>query len=206
MRRPRGPAQLALALVALALAVGVVAALVVTRDGDQNAAPTTGQWAPISVKRPELPVIGGGLPVDLDPRVRRNDLTSTLSILPGERRYRITVSNVSSLGAINSFQWYPPRGVQIVEVIGSSEGNCAAAGRTGFGGHQFPTLILYPNILCDGLDMKVPSCTCLVDGGAVSISFVTDKELGGGGDLRVRNATLSFDKVPTYINSEGVPE
>ena len=206
MRRPRGPAQLALALVALALAVGVVAALVVTRDGDQNAAPTTGQWAPISVKRPELPVIGGGLPVDLDPRVRRNDLTSTLSILPGERRYRITVSNVSSLGAINSFQWYPPHGVQIVKVIGSSEGNCAAAGRAGFGGHQFPTLILYPNILCDGLDMKVPSCTCLVDGGAVSISFVTDKELGGGGDLRVRNATLSFDKVPTYINSEGVPE
>ena len=43
MRRPRGLAQLACALVACVVAVGVIAAVIVTKDGDESAAPTTGR-------------------------------------------------------------------------------------------------------------------------------------------------------------------
>src|SRR5262245_22793073 len=204
MRRPRGHAKLASALVVCVVAVGgVIAALVVGHE-DTARVPTTGQWAPISVTRPKLPVIGGGIPVDIDPMVHRNDLNTTLAVLPGTRRYRITISNASNLGAINSFQWYPPTGVHIVELIGSSEGHCTLTGLTGFGGNQFSTLVLYPNVLCDKLNLEPPSCTCQGDGGAVTISFVTDKDYtGGAGDLRMRAATLAFDRVPAYLTPGG---
>jgi hypothetical protein len=187
---------------------GVIAAIVITQDGNGSKAlayqstaiaPTTGSWAPIAVSRPKVPVIAGGIPVDIDPMVKRTDFSTTLFPLPGTHRYRMTVFNTSNLGAITSFQWYPPTGVRIVKLIRSSEGRCTSTGLTGFGGNQFPSLVLYPNILCDQLDLKPPSCTCLGDGGAVTISFVTDKDIAvDGGDIRVRAATLSFDRIPVY--------
>jgi hypothetical protein len=195
----RGHAKLSGVLVACAVAVGgVIAALVITRDGHESTtARTTGSWAPITVARPSVPVIAGGIPVDIEPPVVRTDLASTLAFLPGTHRYRITISNTSNLGAINSFQWYPPTGIHIVKVVGSTEGRCTATGVKGFGGNQFPTVVLYPNILCDKLDLKPPSCTCQGDGGAMTITFVTDKDLGGSlGDARVRTASLSFDRIP----------
>jgi hypothetical protein len=195
----RGHAKLSGVLVACAMAVGgVIAALVITRDGHESTtARTTGSWAPITVARPSVPVIAGGIPVDIEPPVVRTDLASTLAFLPGTHRYRITISNTSNLGAINSFQWYPPTGIHIVKVVGSTEGRCTATGVKGFGGNQFPTVVLYPNILCDKLDLKPPSCTCQGDGGAMTITFVTDKDLGGSlGDARVRTASLSFDRIP----------
>jgi hypothetical protein len=126
MRRLRGRAGV---LVACAVAVlGVIAALIITKDGQKTTAlRTTGLWAPITVKRPSVPVIGGGIPVDVDPLIERRDFSTTLAPLPGTHRYRITISNASSLGAINSFQWYPPTGVHIVKVVGSTEG--APSGR-----------------------------------------------------------------------------
>ena len=69
-------------------------------------------------------MIGGGIPVDIDPSTSRSDFSTTLFPL-GARRYRMTIFNTSSLGAINSLQWYPPTGVRIVKLLGSSE---AAAG------------------------------------------------------------------------------
>ena len=74
--------------------------------------------------------------------VDRDDFGTTLAPLPGTHRYRITISNTSNLGAINSFQWYPPTGVHIVKVLGSTEGHCTLTGLTGFGGNQFPTVVL----------------------------------------------------------------
>jgi hypothetical protein len=202
MRRPRGPAALAIALVAGTAAVGVAVGVLVVGHDSAERVPTTGQWAPISVARPKLPVIAGGIPVDIDPMVRRNDLATTLAVLPGRHRYRVTISNTSNLGAITSFEWYPPTGVHIVELIGSSEGNCTLTGLTGFGGNQFPTLVLYPDVRCENVDLEPPSCTCLGDGGTVTISFVTDEEYqGGGGDLRLRAATLVFDPIPAYLGA-----
>jgi hypothetical protein len=207
----RGRTRLAGVLAACALvAGGVIVALVLT-DGNGSTATTdaqkgteptrtTGSWAPLTVTRPQVPVIGGGIPVDIDPVVIRTDLGTTLSFLPGKDRYQITVSNTSNVGAINSFQWYPPIGVHIVKVLGSSEGHCTAAGLKGFGGNQFRTVVLAPNILCTEVDLKPPSCTCLGDGGTMTISFVTDKDLGGSlGDARMRSATVSFDRIPGYL-------
>ena len=123
--------------------------------------------------------------------------STALTFLPGTHRYRMTISNISNLGAINSFQWYPPTTNHIVKLLGSTEGACTLRGLTGFGGNQFPSLVLHQNVLCDRLDLKPPSCTCRGDGGAMTISFVTDKEFSAGDvDLRVRTATLVFPPHP----------
>ena len=204
MRRPRGPAKLA--------CPGGVRSGGRRRDRrahchkrarEHGTAPTTGQWAPITVARPKVPIIGGGIPVDIDPMVHRNDFSTTLAPLPGTHRYGITISNASNLGAINSFQWYPPTGVHIVKVVGSTEGHCTLTGLTGFGGNQFPTVVLYPNILCDKLDLKPPSCTCLGDGGAVTISFVTDKDFEGAQVSSGCARRLSFSTASPATSSLG---
>jgi hypothetical protein len=188
--------------VACILAVGAIAALVVTKRGGESAVPTTGEWSPITVARPNVPIIGGGIPVDLDPMIHRDDLGTTIAPLPGTHRYGITISNISDIGAINSFQWFPPFGVRVLKVLGSTEGHCTLTGLKGYGGNQFPTVVLYPNIFCDRLHLEAPSCTCLGNGGTMTISFVTDKEYpGGSGELRMRSATLSFDRIPSYLGA-----
>jgi hypothetical protein len=183
---------------ALALG-GAVTALILT-EGESQATPrasTTGPLAPYTVTRPNVPVIGGGIPVDLDPLIEPKFFETALTYLPGKNRYRLTISNASSVGAITSFQWYPPITTHILKVLGSTAGNCTLGGLKGFGGNQFPTLVLHQNVLCDKLDLKPPSCICSGDGGAVTISFVTDKQyLAGDVDLRVRTATLVFHRIP----------
>ncbi|HTZ06480.1 MAG TPA: hypothetical protein VMB53_12145 [Gaiellaceae bacterium] len=204
MRLRRGRATLALLLVACAVAAGgVIAALITTKHGHETTgarAPTTGMWAPLTVPRPKVPVIAGGIPVDIDPMTVPTYFTTTLTPLTGTHRYRMSIFNVSNLGAINAFQWYPPVGVHVVKLIGSSAGHCAVTGLEGFGGNQFPTVVLNQNISCTGLDLKAPSCTCLGDGGTVTLSFATDKDIAvGEGDLRMRSATVSFDRIPGYV-------
>jgi hypothetical protein len=200
MRRWRRHASVVVVCVVAAL--GVIAALIVTRGDDSStpSASTTGPLAPLTVKRPGVPVIGGGIPVDLEPLIEPKNFDTSLTFLPGTHRYRITISNVSSLGAIHSFQWYPPNTVHIVKVLGSSVGSCTLRGLTGFGGNQFPGLMLHPDVLCENLDLKPPSCICTGDGGAVSISFVTDKEFSAGDvDIRVRAATVVFRRIPVLL-------
>ena len=85
-------------------------------------------------------------------------------------------------------------------MLGSTKGTCALRGLTGFGGNQFPGLVLHQNVLCHEVDLKAPTCTCLGNGGAVTISFVTDKEFEAGDvDIRVRTATVSFHRIPVYL-------
>jgi hypothetical protein len=186
-------------VVCAAVVGGVIAALLVT-EGGHDASPraaTTGPLAPLTVTRPGVPVIGGGIPVDLEPVIEPKYFETALTFLPGKHRYRLTILNVSNLGTISSFQWYPPITTHIVKVLGSSAGDCSLRGLTGFGGKQFPTLVLHQNVVCSKLALKPPSCTCSGDGGAVTISFVTDKDfLAGDVDLRVRAATLAFHPIP----------
>jgi hypothetical protein len=202
----------------------VLAALILTTDRSESAttpstasvpaavvqttgtAPTTGAWTPITVTRPKLPVIGGGIPVDIDPIVSRTDFNTTLSPV-GPNRYRMTIFNTSSLGAITSLQWFPPVGIRIVKVLGTSAGHCVLTGLGGFGGNQFPTVVLYPNIFCDRLDLKPATCICRGDGGAVSITFTTNKHVAvNDGDLRLRTATVSFDRIPLTPQEASSPK
>jgi hypothetical protein len=210
LRRPSAWVAVVIAVCAIA-AGGAIAALLVTRGGDTTttaaapaaaavettgSAPTAGDFAPITVTRPKLPVIGGGIPVDIDPIMSRTDFNTTLFPV-GPDRYRMTIFNTSSLGAINSLQWYPPVGTRIVKVLGSSTGRCVLTGLSGFGGNQFPTLVLYPNIFCDRLDLEPATCICRGDGGSVTITFTTNRHLQvNDGDLRLRTATVAFERIP----------
>ena len=205
MERRRGGAKLAGVLVVCAAIVagGVTAGLLLTRDdGGTQAAPlpTTGEWAPITVARPSIPEIAGGIPVDIEPAIERTDFSTTLEPLPGKHRYRMTILNVSTVGIIDSFQWYPPIGAHIAALEGSSTGRCILAGVTGFGGNQFPGVVLNPNISCEGLALKPPSCTCLGDGGAVTLTLAVDRRIGpGDGEAVLRTARVVFDRIPTYL-------
>ena len=122
------------------------------------------------------------------PRSEVFEIVIPYRCVPG--RGAIMISNTSDLGVINSFEWYPPMGVRVLEVAGSTKGHCTLTGLKGFGGNQFPTVILYPNIHCDKLDLRATELA--VPGerrGAVTISFVTDSRVRAfvsGGDARLR--------------------
>jgi hypothetical protein len=73
---------------------------------------------------------------------------------------------------------------------------------TGFGGNQFQTVLLYPNITCSKVHLKPPSCTCLGDGGNVDISFVADRPLGGTGTTRMISARLVLHQIPSYLKAQ----
>jgi hypothetical protein len=208
MRPRRRSARLALLVLVCAVVVGgLIAGVLITRDGrgttsgvqTTGVAPSTGVWAPITVVRPKVPIIAGGIPIDVDPTTSHIDFSTTLFPL-GKNRYRMTVFNVSTLGTVNSFQWFPPTGVNVVNLVSSTRGRCSLTGLGGFGGNQFPTIVLYPNIFCDQVDLKPATCTCRGDGESVTITFVTNKGIAvNEGELRLRTATLAFDKVPTYL-------
>lgn len=182
-------------------AAGAAAGVLATRGGSSSPAlRTTGLFAPITVTRPKLVTTGGGLLSDPD-AAQQTYLSTMVTRLPGSHHYRLTISNVSNLGYIDSFQWYPPVGVHIVRFTGSSAGHCGVSGLTGFGGNQFKTVVLYPNLLCTSTDLKPPSCTCLGDGGSVELSVVTDKPMTASGAARMVSARLALHLIPSYVQA-----
>lgn len=203
MEKVRAHRKLAIVLLACVLAIaGAVVGVIVVGGGRTGAAvtPTTGAYAPISVSRPKLYKLAGTLTSDPEAGIQ-TDLGTSVSQLPGVYRYRITVTNTSSVGYIDSFQWYPPTGVRIVRVLGSSVGKCELTGLTGFGGDQFKAVLLYPNISCQGVKLKPPSCTCLGDGGSVELSFVADRSMGGTGWARMISARLVLHPIPSSLQA-----
>ncbi len=209
MGRLRGRTRLACVVaVCAAIVGGVVAALVLTTGASDSSArlPTTGEWAPLTHSRPKVPIIGGGIPVELEPLKERKDFGTTLVTLPGKHHYEITFINISDAGVINSFQWYPPLGVHVTRLLRSSRGHCTLTGLTGFGGNQFPGVVLYPNILCEGVDLEAPTCTCLGNGGSLSIAFTADAEVKAiAAAIKLRTATLSFDRIPGFLTAGTTP-
>jgi hypothetical protein len=201
MRSNRRLALLGLcALVGVALIGGLIGFGVGGGGGSSLAMPTTGAYAPISVPTPITPHLGfgGALAADPDSMIRQGqDLQIVISREPGRNHYKLTVTNVSGIGFINSFHWLPPTGVNILKVTGSSSGQCDATGTSGFGGKQFQTVVLNPEILCDGVNLKPPTCTCSGDGGQVSVSFVASQPVGLGGAARVDSATPVLAVIPS---------
>src|SRR4051794_36213058 len=206
MARLRARSKLVIGLVVCAVAAAGTAAAVfgVTRGSHASVTATTGEYAPITVKRPKLHTTGGALLRDPDAGVQ-NYLNTMVTQLPGVHRYRVTISNVSNLGFIDALQWYPPVGVHVVKVTGSSTGRCALTGLTGFGENQFKSVVLYPNISCERVGLKPPSCTCLGDGGSVDISLVTDAPLAASGAARLIAARVVLQAIPSYLSSQASP-
>jgi len=139
------------ALAAIGVAVGF---LVAGGSSGPAALPTTGQFAPITVPKSRIPLVGGVLLGDPEVGGIGSDLGLTLNRAPGRNHYRITVSNTSSIGVVNSLQWFPPPGVKILAVTGSTAGRCGLSGTTGLGGNLFKNVVLYPNIRCDDVNLK----------------------------------------------------
>src|SRR6266481_8221720 len=139
---------------------GVAAGFAIFSDNGGSglpAMPTTGDYVPISIAHPQNSAIA-----DPDSRSRQGqDLATVLSRGAGSHQYRVTVSNVSAIGFINSFSWVPPAGMTIVNVTGSSSGHCE---------------LHAARISCDGVNLKPPTCTCRDDGGQIVISFVANSD------------------------------
>jgi hypothetical protein len=159
---------------------------------------TTGGYAPLTVPKAHL-IRQGGLILNEPDAPSQTWASATLSSLSGAHRYALTVTNASNMGYIDSFEWYAPTGVRILRVLRSSSGHCAASGLTGFGGNQFKTVVLYPNILCQGVDLKPPTCTCTGDGGSMTIAFVLDTATNYSGTTRVLTATPVLKVIPSYL-------
>jgi hypothetical protein len=180
----------------------MVGALVGMRGGSDSrrttALPTTGAFAPISVVKPKVYYLGGA-PINEPEGSLQEYLSLIMSKLPGSHRYRLTITNASNVGFINAFQWYPPSGVRIVKLIGSSSGRCSLGGLSGFGGNQFKGVVLYPNIRCNGLDLKPPTCTCRGDGGSVAVSVVFDRDTAYSGNTELLSATPVLRITPSYV-------
>jgi hypothetical protein len=189
----------AVGVLALAAAGVLVAVFAVGHGSSEPAAlPTTGQFATITVTRLPVVTVGGAILSDPDP-VNQEWLTSTITPLSGRNHYRLTITNTSNIGFITAFQVYPPNGVHILKIDGSSTGRCSLGGLSGFGGNQFH-VVLFPNILCNRVDLKPPSCSCRGDGGSMTISFVTDGGPVTGMQARLISATPVLKVIPSFVN------
>jgi hypothetical protein len=199
----RSRRALAIAGCCILAGIGAIVAFAVVGSGSSRkdaSLPTTGNYAPLTVWRP--PIIRIGAVVMNDPESPPQQwLFTGLRPLSGRNRYQVSLQNTSSVGSINSLQWFPPPGIQVARVLGSSTGHCKVGGVTGFGGNQFKGLLLYPNIVCDSLNLKPPTCTCKGDGGSITISFVLDRPTTSPGGSRVLTATPVLKAIPSYIKS-----
>jgi len=122
----------------------------------------------------------------------------------GGNHYRLTVTNGSDVGFLNTFTWVHPPQLTIIAVKGASKGTCRLVGG---------------DIACSGMAIKPPVCTCRA-GGTASILF--DAKLavlkhnvkignatptsGGlfGGWLRIGVMTPVPYMIPSYLGAHPV--
>jgi len=204
MGRKRTIMLVALCALAGVAVAGVLVGIGLGEDGSgpRRALPTTGPYAPIKPPRHAIPVVSGVLLDDADPGGVGGDMELLLTPLRGAHHYQVTLTNTSSIGFIHAFEWYPPPGVQILKVTGSSSGNCSLTGTSGFGGNQFKAVKLFPRIYCRNLNLEPPTCTCRADGGAEKFSFVADRDMQGG-SVTARSMSPVLEIIPAYPKPEG---
>jgi hypothetical protein len=188
-------------VVGLALIGGLLGGVVFGGGTSSSAAmPTTGAYAPLTVKAPLIPKAGfnGPLVVDPDSTIRQGQDLQMI-VTPGSKplHYTLRFTNASGLGFINSFRWFPPVGVEIAKVVGSTAGRCVATGTAGLGGQQFQGVVANPEIKCDDVGLKPPTCTCRGDGGHVDVSIVATKAIKLPGSARVDTATPVLKIIPS---------
>lgn len=190
LQKPRARvAVIGICGVALVLGGFAVAGAFSSGGAGFPALPTTGDYRPISIASPV-----NGAVADPDSMARQGqDVTSVLSPGAGAHTYRVTLSNVSSIGFVNALDWRPPAGMRIVRVTGSSAGHCGLAAGSD---HR---------ITCVGLRLKPPTCTCRGDGGELVVSFVANKAGGMlAGASAVVAATPVFKVIPAFVQGPDV--
>ena len=148
-----------------------------------TAAPQTLTTSRSSAERPIKPP-AGGTPFSVASQV--------VSPLTGGR-YRLIVSNTSSIGSIDQFVWVPPRGMTLVSVRRSSTGACRIS--KGF-------------LLCDAT-LEPPSCTCRFDGGSLTVEFHARVRgrAGSLGAVHVSAMTPVTRLIPSFVGEKapGLP-
>ncbi len=166
LRRP-----LAFAVVALAAALVAVVALAGCGGGgsSSNGNPTA---AELYAKQIQVGTFGTYV-AGMDPdEVDRGgvDVTTVIRSLGGNR-YRLLIQNASDVGFINTFSWYvngnaglagKTHAVTLLSVGKSSSGHCKLS-------------IDRNSILCTGMTIKPPTCTCL-PGGSVTVDFTAEPD------------------------------
>jgi hypothetical protein len=198
------------AVIALA-AAGVILAVSALGSTALITLPTTGSWAPLTWQHPliaQQDFIPNPLAppkIDPDSMIRSGtDVQTVLTHLSGSH-YKLHVVNSSGIGFINSFHWYPPGGLTLEKVTGSSVGNCTLSGTSGAGGNLFPGVVLNPEIDCQGISLKPPTCTCLGNGGHLDILFTVAKGsyLGGlmAGSVRIATGTPVLKIIPSAVQT-----
>jgi hypothetical protein len=154
---------------ALLLIVGSLALSACGGRSDESQMPTTGNYAPIKPS-PILQANENGI----DPGVLSRSGSDMLTVIQriGQYKanrinhYRLVVTNTSSIGSVNTFNWHPPRGMTVIDVTGSSTGRCwLGNGR----------------IVCQAL-LRPPTCTCRGDGGKMTIDFTAQIRPNGTGN------------------------
>jgi hypothetical protein len=154
VRRPRAIGW----LVSAALVACSLAGCGGSGSGNGGAAsPTNPASAPIKAR----PLIGQKFRVDPDQGPEASaDLLATLVSL-GDDKYRLEVTNTSSVGYINAFTWFPGPGTTILSVTNTSVDNEDVTGACS---------LAKGTIVC-ATSLKPPTCTCRGDGGTVEIDF-----------------------------------
>jgi hypothetical protein len=194
------------AVVALAAAGAALAATVFSTP-KLLTLPTTGAWAPLTWQHPLL-ATQNFIPnplhppiVDPDSMIRSGTDVQTVLTRLGNGHYKLHVVNSSGIGYINSFHWFPPAGLELSKVTASSTGTCNLSGTSGAGGNLFPTVVLNPEIDCENISLKPPTCTCRGDGGALDILFTVTKGTNPSGlmsgSVRIETGTPVLRIIPS---------
>jgi hypothetical protein len=212
MRLREGPfarnlALLGVCAVAVALVGVAIASLSIGGGGGIPAMPTTGAYAPLSVPKPPLGPIARAQGVEPDAFSKQGTDLQTVMARTGSHRYQLTIVNSSTIGFINSFYWSVPAGVSITEltkVTGVGSGHCALTGTSGVDGRQSATLVSDPKILCEGLNLKPPTCSCFNNGGKIVISFIANTFPGFEGSIVIVSATPVLKIIPSYLQPADV--
>jgi len=117
--------------------------------------------------------------VDPDDTAASSPVFSSSILSLGGNRYRLTVTNGSDLGFLNSFTWVHPPQLTITNVGKSTSGRC---------------VLDHGDISCTDMAIKPPKCTCRA-GGRASVDFAARIAASPGTQAGLRNGWLRIDDV-----------